>query len=103
MRFSVLQQDLLPILQAVSRSIGIRPTLPVLSNVLLSVEKGKLKLAATNLEIGVIKYLTVEVEEDGQITVPAKTIDEVVASLPQSKIDIETSGDILTISSGKFK
>jgi DNA polymerase III subunit beta len=103
MKFSVLQQDLLPVLQAVSRSIGVKATLPVLSNVMLSLEKGKLRVAATNLEIGVIKYLSVEQEEEGQVTVPARTIDEILASLPASKVEIQSQGEVLVIKSGKFK
>ncbi|KAF0193913.1 MAG: DNA polymerase III subunit beta, partial [bacterium] len=69
MKFKVLQQDLLGPLQAVSRSVGVRSTLPILDNILLSAEGKKLKITATNLEIGVIKNLTVEVEAPGEITV----------------------------------
>ncbi|MDD5415452.1 MAG: DNA polymerase III subunit beta [Candidatus Daviesbacteria bacterium] len=103
MRLSVLQQDLLPFLQSVARSIGIRSTLPVLDNILLSAEGQKLKIAATNLEIGVIKYLNVEVEIPGSITVPAKTLVELVSGLGQNKISLELKGEILTVESGKFK
>lgn len=103
MKFKVLQQDLLPALQAVSRCVGIRATLPVLNNILLSIEDGRLKLTATNLEIGVIKYINIETAEEGQITVPAKTLNEVIASLPQSKVEIDATTELFTIKSGKFK
>lgn len=103
MKFSVLQQDLLPHLQAAARSVGVRSTLPVLDNLLLAVEGNKLKIAATNLEIGIIKHINVEVEEPGEITVPAKTLVELVSGLGQNKISIETSGEVLTVQSGKLK
>lgn len=103
MKFSVLQQDLLPVLQAVSRSVGVRSTLPVLDNILLSVEGQKLKIAATNLEIGVIKYLSVEVIAPGEITIPAKTLVELISGLGQEKITIDSEGEVLTIQSGKLK
>lgn len=103
MKFSSLQQDLLPPLQAVSRSVGVRSTLPVLDNILLAIEGNKLKIAATNLEIGVIKYIPVEVEAAGEITVPAKIMVELISSLGQSKIELDSQGDILSINSGKFK
>lgn len=103
MKISILQQDLSPPLQAVSRSIGVRSQLPVLDNVLLSVEGSKLKLAATNLEIGVIKYVSVEVISSGEITVPAKTLLEIISGLGPTRIDIEAEGEVLTIKSGKFK
>lgn len=103
MKFSILQQDLLPILQSVSRSTGIRSTLPVLDNLLLSVEGNKLKVAATNLEIGVIKYVSVEGELDGEVTIPAKPLVELISGVGQSKVTLQSEGENITITSGKFK
>lgn len=109
MKFSTLQQDLLPHLQAVGRSVGIRSTLPVLDNILLSVEGKKqgapaaLKIAATNLEIGVIRSINVEVFEEGSITVPAKTLIELISGLGQSKVTVATEGESLVLESNKFK
>lgn len=103
MKFTVLQQDLLPPLQSVARSVGVKSTLPTLDNVLLSAEGKKLKIAATNLEIGVIKYINVEVLSPGELTVPAKTLVELISGLGQNKISLEATGDILTVVSGKFK
>lgn len=109
MKFSTLQQDLLPHLQAVGRSVGVRSTLPVLDNILLSVEGKKqgapaaLKIAATNLEIGVIRSINVEVFEEGNITVPAKTLIELISGLGQSKVTIATEGENLVLESNKFK
>ena len=102
MKISILQQDLLPTLQSVNRSVGIRSTLPVLDNVLLQAEGKKLKLAATNLEIGVIKFIPVEVEKEGAITVPAKTLLDLVSTLDQGKIALSSENEILSIKSGSF-
>lgn len=99
MRFSILQQDLLPALQAVSRSVGVRASLPVLANILIQTENGKLKLSATNLEIGVIKLINAQITEEGEITIPAKTFLEIVSSLQGSNLEIETAGEQLKISS----
>lgn len=103
MRFTILQQDLLPSLQAVARSVGVRSTLPVLDNVLLSADSKKLKIAATNLEVGVIKYINVELESAGELTVPAKTLVELVSGLGQNKLSLVSEGDVLTVESGKLK
>lgn len=102
MKFAILQQDFLPKLQAVSRSVGVRSTLPVLDNILLSAEGKKLKIAATNLEIGVIKFLPITTEVEGSLTVPAKTLLELVSGLKQGKITMEASDEILNINSGSF-
>ena len=103
MKVSILKQDLLPILQAVSRSVGVRSSLPVLANILIQASKNKLKIAATNLEIGVIKTASAQVLEDGETTIPAKTITETIAGLPDQNIDLEVKADILQIQSGKFQ
>lgn len=103
MKFTVLQQDFLPALQAVSRSVGSKSTLPVLDNILLATEGSNLKIAATNLEIGIIKFIPVEVIEPGEVTAPAKTLVEIVSGLKQVKLDIEADTSNIMVSSGKFK
>lgn len=103
MKFNILQQDFLPVLQSAARSVGFKSTLPVLDNILLSLEGKRLKIAATNLEVGVIKYINVESEISGELTIPAKTLVELVSGLGQNKLTLESQGEILTVSSGKFK
>lgn len=102
MKFSILQQDFLPALQTVSRSIGIRSNLPVLDNICLTCEDKKLKISATNLEIGVIRFINIDIEIEGELTVPAKTLLEIVSGL-KGRIDLESEGDVLSIQSDKFK
>ena len=102
MKLTILQQDLLPILQSVSRSCGVRSTLPVLNNLLLSVEGKRLKVAATNLEIGVIKTISIIEGEDGELTVPAKTLVDLISGLGPSQVILQSEGEILTVSSDKF-
>lgn len=103
MKFSILQQDLAPNLSAVARSVGVRSTLPVLDNILLSAEGKNLKISATNLDIGVIKNIPSEVEVEGAITVPAKTLVEIVSGLGQAQVVFESEGDNLRVESNKFK
>lgn len=103
MHLKILQQDLIGPLQSVLRSVGVRASLPVLGNILLQTESGKLKLSATNLEVGVIKSVGAEIIEDGAITVPAKTISEVISSLSGLEIELLTEGESLKIKAGKFK
>ncbi|MDP3974094.1 MAG: DNA polymerase III subunit beta [Candidatus Daviesbacteria bacterium] len=103
MKFKALQQDLLPAISAVARSVGIRSTLPILDNLLLSAQNKKLKIAGTNLEIGVIKFLTVDVLEEGETTVPAKTLVDLVSNIGQTTIEIESQNNITSLQSGKLK
>lgn len=103
MHLKILQQDLIGPLQAVSRSAGVRASLPVLGNISLETVNGKLKLSATNLEVGIIKKVSANILEDGGLTVPAKTLNEVISSLSGAEIELKTEGELLKINSGKFK
>lgn len=102
MKLAILQSDLLPALSAVSRSAGVRTSLPVLANILLAAENKKLKLSATNLELGVVTTLNCQMKEEGEITVPSRTFLEIVSSLANEKIELEAQGDQLKISTTNF-
>lgn len=102
MNFSVQQSVLFPVLQSVSRSCGMRSQLPVLANVLISARSGELKISATNLEVGVVKSLPAEVGEEGEVTVPARTLVDIVANLNGQKLDFVASEDQLKISTSGF-
>lgn len=102
MKFSILQQDFWPSLSAVARSCGVRSQLPVLGNILIQTGQGNLKLSATNLEIGVVRIVKAEISEDGEVTVPAKTLVEIVANLAGEKLEFSTTSDKLEIKTPSF-
>ncbi len=89
MRLSVLQENLSKGLSIVSRAVSSRSTLPVLSNILFSTDEERLKLSATNLELGVSCWLGAQVIDDGAITLPARLLTDWVNSMPAEKIDME--------------
>lgn len=89
MRVSCLQENLAKGLSVVGRAVATRSTLPVLSNVMLSTDNGRLKLSATDLEIGINCWVGAKVEEDGATTVPARSFIDLVNSLPPERIDME--------------
>ena len=91
------QQDLSRGLSIVSHAVSSRSTLPILANILLVTDQGRLKLSATNLEIGINCWIDAEVHEEGTTTVPAKLITDFVNSLPQASVDIDVPADSHTI------
>ncbi|GIV77979.1 DNA polymerase III subunit beta [Litorilinea aerophila] len=91
MRVSCLQENLAKGLSIVSRAVSTRSTLPVLGNILLEARNNQLRLAATNLEIGINCWIGAKVEDEGAITVPARLLSEFVNSLPPERIDMELS------------
>ncbi len=91
------QQDLSRGLSVVSHAVSNRSTLPILANILLATDHGRLKLSATNLEIGINCWIDAEVHEEGTTTVPAKLITDFVGSLPQASVDLIVPEDTHTI------
>jgi DNA polymerase-3 subunit beta len=89
MKFSCLQENLAKGLAIVGRAVATRSTLPVLSNILIATDDGRLKLSATNLEVGVNCWVGAKVKEDGATTVPARLLTDFVHSLPAERIDVE--------------
>jgi DNA polymerase-3 subunit beta len=90
MRISVLQENLAKGLSIVSRAIESRPSMPVLGNVLLRTEDARLKLASVNmgLGLGVTVWIGAKVEQEGAITLPAKTFVDLVNNLSPERVDI---------------
>ena len=70
------------------RAVATRTTLPITQNVLLTSDRGRLRLSATNLEIAITTWVGAMMEEEGSITVPARLLTEFIGSLPAENIDI---------------
>ncbi|MCL5090960.1 MAG: DNA polymerase III subunit beta [Patescibacteria group bacterium] len=103
MRVQILQENLNKGLSTASRSISSKAQLPILANVLLKTDKNRLQISATNLETGVTLWLGAKIEEEGEITIPAKILTEMVASLPAEKIELETKENALIIRSQGYE
>jgi DNA polymerase-3 subunit beta len=88
MKVNVLQESLARGLSIVSRAVSPRSTLPVLSNVLLASDEGRLRLSATNLELGITCWIGAKIEEEGSTTVPARTFLDLVGTLPQEQVSL---------------
>lgn len=88
MKVSCLQDNLARGLSIVGRAVSTRSTLPVLANVLIATDGGRLRLSATNLEIVITCWVGAKVHEEGAITVPARTLTDLVNALPQDQVDL---------------
>lgn len=89
MKLSCLQENLAKGISIVSRVVSTRAVLPVLSNILMTTDEGRLKLAATDLSTSITCWIGAKVEEDGEITVPARLLSDFVSSLPPAQIQME--------------
>ncbi len=88
MKVSCLQENLHKGLQTVGKAVANKTTLPVLNNILLQTDGGRLKLTATNLEVGITHWIGCQVDEEGAITVPARLLIDFVSSLPNDRISM---------------
>ncbi|OGN95733.1 MAG: DNA polymerase III subunit beta [Chloroflexi bacterium RBG_13_50_21] len=88
MRVTVLQENLAHGLSIVSRAVSPRSTLPVLANVLVATDEGRLRLSATNLELGITCWIGAKIVEEGSTTVPARTFTDLIATLPSDQVEM---------------
>jgi DNA polymerase-3 subunit beta len=102
MKVLTLQENLSKGLSLVSRVVSSRVQLPILSNILLSTDRGRLKLSATNLETGINYWLGAKIEKEGAFSVPAKTLTEFISLLPPEKVQLEVKENNLRITSGSY-
>lgn len=88
MKVIVQQQQLAHGVSVVARAVTSRSTLPVLSNILLKTDEGRLRLSATNLELGISAWIGARVMEEGGLTVPARTFVDMVSNLPNEEVTL---------------
>lgn len=92
-----LQENLRRGLSLVSHVSGKNVNLPILNNILIKAGEGKIRLIATNLEIGVVSTVRGKIEREGLFTVNAKIISDCVNFLPNKKIGLEQQADDLLV------
>ena len=88
MQFSLLQENLNNALSSVSRFTSVKSSLPILSHILISSDSGRLKLSATNLEMGINYWIGGKIDKEGSFAIPSKEITEFISYLPSGKIDL---------------
>jgi len=102
MKLSILQEDLNYGASLASRFVSSRAQIPILGNILIRATGGKLVLEATNLESGIHIPLGAKIEEEGELTVPARILVELTSTLPAGRVEILKDKDILNVSSNNI-
>ena len=104
MKFSAPREAILKALQAVIGVVERRQTMAILSHVLLRVEESRLSITATDLEVELIADAEVEGNVPGEVTVPGRKLHDICRALPDScKIDVDASGDRVTLKAGRSR
>jgi DNA polymerase III subunit beta len=102
MKVTVLQENLSRGLSTVSRAVSSRSTLPVLANILIATDEGRLRLSATNLELGITCWIGAKIEQEGSTTAPARTLSDLVSTMPDPQVNLtlDTRTQTLNLRSG---
>ncbi len=105
MKLICTQENLKRAINVAERAIGRQGTLPILGNFLLETENGRLKVSATNLDIGVVARVGAKIEVEGRITVPAKLLANFISNLPIGETIIleQMPGLALSITAGQYQ
>jgi DNA polymerase-3 subunit beta len=104
MKFTISREVLL---QPLSQVIGVverRQTLPVLANFMLTARDGRITVIGTDMEVELISTVPADVSQDGEITVPARKLLDIVKALPDgSNVAFSVSDEKATLSAGRSR
>ena len=104
MKITIDRAAILRPLGHVQSVVERRTTIPILANVMLKAEDGRLALTATDMDMDIVESVACGVDQPGDLTVPAHTLYDIVRKLPDgSEVSIESAGDAsrLTVRAGR--
>lgn len=104
MKLSTQQENLKKALAQVSRAVPGKPALLILGNILLTAEGERLRLTATDLNLGITVWIGAQVERSGSVLLPAGLFTDLVAGLPNDRVTLEVNGEnqLVTVACARF-
>ncbi len=103
MNIIINQKKLLTALRIVERMVSKSISLPVLGTILLKTDDGRLRLSATNLEVGINYWIGAKINESGEIAVPAHIFSDFISNVADEKVTITANKNVLAINSEHYK
>jgi DNA polymerase-3 subunit beta len=104
MKFSASREAILKPVQAVIGVVERRQTMPILSHILLALDKNRLSATATDLEVELVAEAEVESSASGEITVPGRKLHDICRALPEGcSVEFAHSGERLTVKAGRSR
>lgn len=109
MRFRLPLKTLTETVAIVSKAVAAKGVKPILANLLITAQNNQLRFVGTDLEVMMISTIEAEIEENGNFTIPARLIQEIISSIPaddDSMVSFEltdSESSEIVISSGRSK
>ena len=104
MKIIARREAILSPLQSVIGVVERRQTMPILANVLLSAKGGRLAVTATDLEVELVATSEVDVQRNGEITVPGRKLLDICRALPEgAEITLTLDGDRMSVRARKSR
>jgi DNA polymerase-3 subunit beta len=103
MELSVSKADLLRELQFFQGIVERKNTIPILANVLMDAKGSEVRLAATDLEVGLKSKCAAKIEKPGSLTLPAKKLFEIVKALPDTDVLIQEDKNGVKVAADRFE
>ncbi len=103
MELSVSKADLLRELQFFQGIVERKNTIPILANVLIDAKGSEVRLAATDLEVGLKSRCPAKIEKPGSLTLPAKKLFEIVKALPDTDVLIQEDKNGVKVAADRFE
>src|SRR5260221_6510176 len=104
MKLTIERAALLRALAHVQSVVERRNTIPILSNVMIRAEKGRLALSATDMDLEIVEVVQAQIAGEGATTAPAHTLYDIVRKLREgAQVEMQMSGDkaAMTLRSGR--
>jgi DNA polymerase-3 subunit beta len=102
MELVVRKTDLLRELQLFQGIVERKNTIPILANVLIEADGDKVRLLATDLEVGLRSTCAAAVSKSGSLTLPAKKLYEIIKALPETDIRIQEDKNGVKVAADRF-
>ena len=97
MKITIARSELLDALSIVGRGMSARSTLPILSGIIFSAADGSIRMQATDLEVSVRHTSPALVESEGQTVLPGRLLTDIVRSLPEAAVTLETEAEVALV------
>jgi DNA polymerase-3 subunit beta len=102
-KISLDQKLLNKSIQGISAVVPTKTSLPILSTFLMEANKGKVHLTANDLDVSLTTIIECDVQEEGNVSVPGKKFFEIVRSLPEDQVEIQSDGERVMINCRKSR